>query len=169
MSPGPEAQADFGIAKAIEQDDVRGGAAGAGARRLMRARSPFMILGQLRSRPNGSRPARVPAAIGAVLRTDLALKSSGGEATVLLERLVVELCSTARHGSARDVRRQPRLVAAGGVAVDDALGGHLVHDRHGLAQRRLGRVHVLAVERGADRLERRAQGRPHLADCVPVA
>jgi hypothetical protein len=27
----------------------------------------------------------------AVLRTDLALKSSGGEASVLLERLVVEL------------------------------------------------------------------------------
>jgi DNA polymerase III delta subunit len=37
-------------------------------------------------------PARLRAAIEAVFRTDLALKSSGGDPKVLLERLVVELC-----------------------------------------------------------------------------
>jgi hypothetical protein len=51
-----------------------------------------MILGQVRwyvvtKLP----PMRVPAAVDALLRTDLALKSSG-DARVLLERLVVELC-----------------------------------------------------------------------------
>jgi DNA polymerase III delta subunit len=35
---------------------------------------------------------RVPAAIEALFRTDLELKSSGGDPRVLLERLVVELC-----------------------------------------------------------------------------
>jgi DNA polymerase III delta subunit len=35
---------------------------------------------------------RVPAAIDALFRTDLELKSSGGDPRVLLERLVVELC-----------------------------------------------------------------------------
>jgi DNA polymerase III delta subunit len=34
----------------------------------------------------------VPAAIEALFRTDLELKSSGGDPRVLLERLVVELC-----------------------------------------------------------------------------
>jgi len=36
-------------------------------------------------------PRRVPAAIEALFRTDLELKSSG-DARVLLERLVVQLC-----------------------------------------------------------------------------
>jgi hypothetical protein len=36
---------------------------------------------------------RIPAAVDALLRTDLDLKSSGGDPRVLLERLVVELCS----------------------------------------------------------------------------
>jgi DNA polymerase III delta subunit len=35
---------------------------------------------------------RVPAAIEALFRTDLELKSSGGDPRVLLERLVVDLC-----------------------------------------------------------------------------
>jgi hypothetical protein len=34
----------------------------------------------------------VPAAVDALLRTDLALKYSGGDPQVLLERLVVDLC-----------------------------------------------------------------------------
>ena len=55
--------------------------------------APYMILGQLawcaRTKID---PRRVPAAIEAVFRTDLALKSSGGDPRVLLERLVVELC-----------------------------------------------------------------------------
>jgi DNA polymerase III subunit delta len=56
--------------------------------------SPYMILGQLAwcARTRMDR-RRVPAAIEALFRTDLALKSSGGDPRVLLERLVVELCS----------------------------------------------------------------------------
>ena len=37
-------------------------------------------------------PRRVPAAVEALFRTDLELKSSGGDPRVLLERLVVDLC-----------------------------------------------------------------------------
>jgi hypothetical protein len=40
-------------------------------------------------------PDRVRAAVDAVFRTDLAMKSSGGEPRILLERLVVELCDRA--------------------------------------------------------------------------
>ena len=54
---------------------------------------PPMILGQLRwFVATKLPPRRVPAAVNAVFRTDLALKSSGGDPRVLLERLVVELC-----------------------------------------------------------------------------
>jgi DNA polymerase III delta subunit len=55
-----------------------------------------MILGQLgwfvREKLSGVDPRRVPAAVDALFRTDLDLKSSGGDPRVLLERLVVELC-----------------------------------------------------------------------------
>ena len=37
-------------------------------------------------------PRRVRAAVEALFRTDLDLKSSSGDPRVLLERLVVELC-----------------------------------------------------------------------------
>ena len=54
---------------------------------------PYMVLGQLAWVARSRVPAgRVPAAIDAVFRTDLALKRSAGEPRVLLERLVVELC-----------------------------------------------------------------------------
>jgi DNA polymerase III subunit delta len=60
---------------------------------------PLMILGQIGAfvrrdlpmRP-GISTARVQAAVEALMRTDLALKTSGGDPRVLLERLVVELC-----------------------------------------------------------------------------
>ena len=56
---------------------------------------PYMILGQLgwyvRDRLGEVDPRRVPAAIEALFRADLDLKSSGGDPRVLLERLVVEL------------------------------------------------------------------------------
>jgi len=55
----------------------------------------YQILGQLawfvREKLAASDPRRVPAAIEALFRTDLELKSSG-DARVLLERLVVQLC-----------------------------------------------------------------------------
>jgi DNA polymerase III delta subunit len=35
---------------------------------------------------------RIPAAVDALFRTDLDLKSSGGDPRILLERLVMELC-----------------------------------------------------------------------------
>jgi DNA polymerase III delta subunit len=54
---------------------------------------PYMVLGQLawfvRERLD---PRRVPRAVEALFRTDVDLKSSGGDPRVLLERLVVELC-----------------------------------------------------------------------------
>jgi hypothetical protein len=34
----------------------------------------------------------VPAAVDALFRTDIAMKSSGGDPKILLERLIVELC-----------------------------------------------------------------------------
>jgi len=60
---------------------------------------PYMILGQLgwfvREKLARADARRVPAAVAAVFRTDLDLKSSGGDPRVLLERLVVELCAGA--------------------------------------------------------------------------
>src|SRR5205823_9138655 len=57
---------------------------------------PYQILGHLgwfvRERLSASDPRRVPAAVDALFRTDLDLKSSAGDPRVLLERLVVELC-----------------------------------------------------------------------------
>jgi DNA polymerase-3 subunit delta len=57
---------------------------------------PYQILGQLawfvRDRMPASAQDRVPRAVDALFRTDLDLKSSGGDPRVLLERLVVELC-----------------------------------------------------------------------------
>src|SRR5215471_10042341 len=62
---------------------------------------PYMVLGQLawfvRDKLSGIDPRRVPSAVEALFRTDLDLKTSGGDPRVLLERLVIELCG----GSAR--------------------------------------------------------------------
>jgi DNA polymerase III delta subunit len=58
---------------------------------------PYMVLGLLRSvieRTVGPRDIR--RALDALLRTDLALKTSGGEPRVLLERLIVEVCGMDR-------------------------------------------------------------------------
>jgi DNA polymerase-3 subunit delta len=65
------------------------------ALRFDRGDSPHALLGQIRwwvsQQLARSAPARVKPALEALLRTDLALKSSGGEERVLVERLVVEL------------------------------------------------------------------------------
>jgi DNA polymerase-3 subunit delta len=87
----PEAQEDFGIAKAISRNDVREAlhelrlALDAGV-------IPVMVMGQLRVAAERLPASRVAAGVDAVFRTDLALKSSAGEPRILLERLVVELC-----------------------------------------------------------------------------
>ena len=53
---------------------------------------PVMIMGQLRWAAEKLSGPRLRHGIEALFRTDLALKSSGGDSRVLLERLVVELC-----------------------------------------------------------------------------
>jgi DNA polymerase III subunit delta len=63
------------------------------------------VLGQLgwlvRAKFPGIAPAEVRPAVEALFRTDLALKRSAGDPRVLLERLVVELCSGKRVSPAR--------------------------------------------------------------------
>jgi DNA polymerase-3 subunit delta len=63
--------------------------------RLDRGDSVHMMVGQLRwwvsSKLVQFRPERVRPALEALMRTDLALKSSGGDERVLMERLIVEL------------------------------------------------------------------------------
>ena len=67
------------------------------ARRLDRGDSVHMLVGQLRwwvsSKLVNAAPSRVRPAIEALMRTDLALKSSGGDERVLIERLVVDLAA----------------------------------------------------------------------------
>ena len=92
---GPEMQADFGMANAISRNDP------ADALHELRlsldaGAQPVMVLGQLRFAAEKLPGARLRKAIEAVFRTDLALKSSGGEPRMLLERLVVELCEDRR-------------------------------------------------------------------------
>ena len=76
--------------------------------------------------------------------------------------------SRRRLCGSRDARRQPRLVTAGRIAVNDAFAGHLVDERDGLLERTLSRRLVLAVDRGANALERSAQSRTELAIALAV-
>lgn len=87
---------NFGIANAIGRNDAAW-ALRELALALESGAQPFFVLGQLRSVAERMPPARLPAAIDAIFRTDLALKSSGGDPQILLERLVVELCSSTRR------------------------------------------------------------------------
>ncbi len=79
--------------------------------KLDRGDSPHAVLGQLRwwvsSRLAEGEGGRVRPAIEAVKRTDLALKSSGGDDRALLERLIVELAGRplARTGGGWGGRR----------------------------------------------------------------
>ncbi len=63
--------------------------------------APVMVLGQLawfvREKLPRVRPQTAATAVQAVFRTDLDLKSSGGDPRVLLERLVMELCGEPRR------------------------------------------------------------------------
>jgi len=94
VTPAPDAQEDFGIANAVQD-----GNAAAALRQLSAALDagavPFFLMGQLRWVAEKTPAARVKDAIEAVFRTDLALKSSGGDPRILLERLVVELAGMA--------------------------------------------------------------------------
>lgn len=88
-------QDDWAVTNAIQRGD-RAEALRQLALALDAGSVPHMILGQLgwfvRERLPGTDPRRVPAAVEALFRTDVELKSSGGDPRVLLERLVLELC-----------------------------------------------------------------------------
>jgi DNA polymerase III subunit delta len=94
-------QDDWAVTNALGAGD-----AGRGLRELAlrfeRGDSPHQIVGQLRwwvsNRLAETSPDRVKPALEALLRTDLALKSSGGDEQVLLERLVVELANRPGRG-----------------------------------------------------------------------
>lgn len=100
VAPAPDAQEDFGIANAIQNAN-----AATALRQLAAAleggAAPFFLMGQLRWVAEKTASARVRDAIEAVFRTDLALKSSGGDPRILLERLVVELVEMQPRGAAR--------------------------------------------------------------------
>jgi DNA polymerase III subunit delta len=85
---------EWGVVNAIADGDAAR-ALRETAIRLERGDSPHMMVGQLRwwvsTKLSQMRPERVKPALEALLRTDLALKSSGGEERVLMERLVVDL------------------------------------------------------------------------------
>jgi DNA polymerase-3 subunit delta len=89
------AQDDWAVTNAIQRGD-RAEALRQLALALDAGGVSYQILGQLgwfvRERLPGADPRRVPAAVDALFRTDLELKSSGGDPRVLLERLVLELC-----------------------------------------------------------------------------
>lgn len=93
------AQDDWAVTSAIQRGD-----AAEALRQLGLAMEggavPYMILGQLgwfvRERLATADARRVPEAVEALFRTDLDLKSSGGDPRILLERLVVELCGGVR-------------------------------------------------------------------------
>jgi DNA polymerase-3 subunit delta len=92
---GETSQDDWAVTNAIQRGDTAE-ALRQIALSLESGGVSFQILGQLawfvREKLPGVDARRVPAAVEALFRTDLELKSSGGDPRVLLERLVVELC-----------------------------------------------------------------------------
>jgi DNA polymerase III subunit delta len=89
------AQDDWAVTRAIQRGDTAEALRQLGLS-LDSGAVPFMILGQLawfvREKLPMADIRRVRPAVEALFRTDLDMKSSGGETRVLLERLVVELC-----------------------------------------------------------------------------
>jgi len=85
---------EWAVVNAIAAGDT-GRALREAAVRLDRGDSPHALVGQLRwwvsARLVEADADRVRPAIDALMRTDLALKSSGGDERVLVERLIVEL------------------------------------------------------------------------------
>jgi DNA polymerase III subunit delta len=89
------AQDDWAVTTAIQRGDTAAALRQVGLA-LESGAVPYMILGQLgwfvREKLVMTDARRVPAAVDALFRTDLDLKSSGGDPRVLLERLIVDLC-----------------------------------------------------------------------------
>lgn len=92
---GETTQDDWAVTSAIQRGDAAEALHQIGLS-MEAGGVPLKILGQLgwfvREKLPAADARRVPAAIEALFRTDLDLKSSGGDPRVLLERLVVELC-----------------------------------------------------------------------------
>ena len=87
------AQDDWAVTNAIQQGNTAE-ALRQVALALDAGAVPYVVLGQLAwfVRERLADPRRLRGAIDALFRTDLDLKTSGGDPRVLLERLVVELC-----------------------------------------------------------------------------
>lgn len=96
VTAGPEAQADWGIANAIQRNDVREALRELGLA-FDSGDVAVKILGQIRIAAEKLPARRLAPAMDALFRTDIALKSSGGDSRILLERLVVEMCADARR------------------------------------------------------------------------
>jgi DNA polymerase III subunit delta len=105
--PATAEATNFGIANAIERND-----AAEALRELALAldggAQPFFLMGQLRWVAEKMPRARLKNAIDAVFRTDEAIKSSGGDPKILLERLVVELCAGASASPRASQTWRPR-------------------------------------------------------------
>ena len=90
---------DWAVVNAIADGNTRK-ALRETAYRIDRGDSMFQLLGQLRwwvsAKLSQMAPERVKPALEALLRTDLALKSSGIDERVLIERLIVELAGGRR-------------------------------------------------------------------------
>jgi DNA polymerase-3 subunit delta len=85
-------QDDWGVTNAIERGSARDALRELGLM-MDSGAVPYLILGQLAWFVRTKVPApKVSAAVEAVFRTDLAIKTSAGDPRALLERLVVELC-----------------------------------------------------------------------------
>lgn len=101
VPPGPDVPTNFGIANAIQDNDARRAVrelhAALDTLNMPLQSAAIFLLGQIRLAAGRMSPTRAPGAVAAVMRTDLALKSSGGDPRVLLERLVVELCPPRRR------------------------------------------------------------------------
>lgn len=91
VAGSPDSGGVWAMTNALERGDVAA-ALRELALKLDQGDEPVMILGQLgwfvRTK---LQPNRVPRAVEALFRTDLSMKTSRGDARVLLERLVVEL------------------------------------------------------------------------------
>ena len=92
VMPQSEPGLDFALGKAIWNNNAAAALAEVAAQ-FDAGAPPVMVLGQIRAAAGRLRPdLRAKNGLDLVLRTDLALKSSGGHPKFLLERLVVELC-----------------------------------------------------------------------------
>ena len=96
VTAGPEAQADWGIATSLQRNDVREALRELGLA-FDSGDVAVKILGQIRIAAEKLPARRLAPAMDALFRTDIALKSSGGDSRILLERLVVEMCAEARR------------------------------------------------------------------------